>query len=385
MNNYLGVHGLPQNYTPFTAVPTNQQQEPKKQQSEDQMMNCAVNYRGDLGGCGFWRLQLPELQINYSKRGNILGLTKLIPDENFYNDIKSVRLQRQASVEHLQFLTHLRNIADKKGIRLIYEIDDVILKHDIPDFNVAKDAYIEDAVLDSTVKMMQMCDEMTVTCQYLKDYFTEKVHHKNIKIIPNRPSKMWFDGFYHPSKIMTSFEKHLKKPRILYAGSGNHFNIKQTKGLKDDFHHVIDTIIKTRKQFKWVFMGSFPYELKPYIDCGEMELHPWSIIMNYPQDIFKLDVNAVIAPLVDCTFNRGKSNIKYLESACLGIPGAFQDMVTYKDAPIRFKTGDEMIDQLKNLLTNRQYYAKMSKNARNYANTMWIDDHIKEYEDLYFN
>ena len=384
MNNYLGVNGLPPIFAPFTPVAPIQEQAPSEPKLPADIENNSVHYRGDFGGCGWWRLQLPELHINYSKLGSIHGMTKLIPDENFYNDIKSVRLQRQASPEHLAFMTHLRKIADKRNIKLIYEIDDVILRDDIPDFNVAKEAYADDKILKSTMAMMSMCDQMTVTCQYLKDYLEEKTGHKNITIIPNRASKMWFDGLYNTTKLMTAFDKNTKRPRILYAGSGNHFNLKQLKNQHDDFTHVLDVIVKTRKQFKWVFMGSFPLELKPYIDCGDMELHDWAPIMNYPHAISALDVNAVIAPLVDCTFNRAKSNIKYLESAYLGIPGVFQDIITYKEAPLRFTTGDEMIDNLKKLLNNRQYYAKMSKSARNYANTMWIDDHIGEYETLYF-
>lgn len=397
MNNFLGVHGLPHNFTPLMGGTNGiQPKEPqiKQQQQEAENSKVSVNYYGDHGGCGWWRLQLPELEINYSKRGNILGLTKLIPggfvkddvfiEDGFYSDVKSVRLQRQASVEHHAFFTHLRKVADKRNIKLIYEIDDVILKDDIPDFNVAKDAYKDPKTYDATVAIMKMCDQMTVTTDYLKQYFEDKIGHKNIKVIPNMSSRMWFDGFYNSTKIMTSFEKNYKRPRVLYAGSGNHFNLKQTKNQKDDFHHVLDVIIKTKKQFKWVFMGAYPYELKQYIDSGEMELHNWANIPDYPQKLYELNANAVIAPLVDCAFNKSKSNIKYLESAYLGIPGVFQDMVTYKEAPIKFKTGDEMIDQLKNLLTNRQIYTKMSKSARNYANTMWLNDHISEYEELYF-
>jgi hypothetical protein len=100
--------------------------------------------------------------------------------------------------------------------------------------------------------------------------------------------------------------------------------------------------------------------------------------------INNLNINAVVAPLMNCTFNMAKSNIKYLESACLGIPGVFQDLITYKDAPILFTDGPEMVKKLKKLLGDRKYYAKMSKQARSYAETMWLDDHIDEYTDLYF-
>jgi hypothetical protein len=388
MNNYLGVHGLPSIFIPHPATTIQSMSQHGKHNNTDEKDqwggNISIGYMGDQGGCGWWRMQLPELIINYSKLGNLMGLNKLIPDPNFYTDVKSVRLQRQATPEHLKFMKHLKEISSKNRMKLIYEIDDVILRDDIPDFNVAKDAYKDEKILEATKEMMGICDTMTTTCDYLRDYFTDKIGHKDIRVIPNMAPRMWFDGMYNSTKLMTALEKNQKRPRILYAGSGNHFNINRLKGVNDDFSHVVNTILKTKKQFKWVFMGAFPYELKPYIDNGEIEFHNWAMIMNYPRAIYDLDVNAVVAPLMDCTFNRSKSNIKYLESAYLGIPGVFQDMVTYKDAPIRFNTGDEMIDQLKNLLTNRQYYAKMSKSARNYANTMWLDDHMEMYSKLLF-
>ena len=95
------------------------------------------------------------------------------------------------------------------------------------------------------------------------------------------------------------------------------------------------------------------------------------------------NLNAVIAPLQDNVFNRSKSNIKYLEAACCGVPGVFQDMVTYKEAPLRFTKGPDLIDQLKFLLKSEDNYVKYSLDARKYAETMWLDDHLDEYTELY--
>ena len=385
MINNNGVHGLPIGYGGGIVNLQNQQPpQPKKRQKDPWDGNVSVFYEGDSGGCCWWRQKMPQLVINYSKLGNVLCMNKLIPDPNFYTDVKSVRLQRQATPEHAEFMRHLRDIADKNGMKLIYEIDDVIFKDDIPKFNVARDAYNSEAILKSTIDMIGMCDTMSVTCDYLKGYFEDTVQHKDIRVIPNMASKMWFDGLYDRTKIMTSFEKNKKKPRVLYAGSGNHFNIKQVKDAPDDFSHVIDAVIKTQRQYQWVFMGAYPRELKPLIDSGVIEFHKWEMILNYPKKIHALDINAVVAPLIDCPFNRSKSNIKFLESGYLGIPGVFQDMITYKDAPIRFKTGDEMLDQLHKLLNDRQYYAKMSKRSRDYANRMWLEDNINQYTDLIF-
>ena len=58
-------------------------------------------------------------------------------------------------------------------------------------------------------------------------------------------------------------------------------------------------------------------------------------------------------------------------------------MVTYKDAPLRFTTGPELIDQIKALTKDEATYLKYSKKARAYADTMWLDDHLDEFVELY--
>jgi len=44
-----------------------------------------------------------------------------------------------------------------------------------------------------------------------------------------------------------------------------------------------------------------------------------------------------------------------------------------------------MVDQLKNLLKDKSYYMKISKQSRKYADTMWLDDHLDEYVELYMS
>jgi len=385
MNNMIGVNGLPMGVNPQNAqIPQFNRPKTMAKPEKADKPNNAVNYYGDFGGCGWWRMQMPETMINYSKKGVVTGMHKLIPDPQFYADIRSVRLQRQASPQHAHFLDHIKGVSKKHGFKLIYEIDDIIFKQDIPDFNKAKVAFNSEEILASTLKMMNTCDELTVTCDFMKDYYMSHLDNANIKVIPNMPAKMWFDGHYSTQQVMKNYDDSKKRPRVLYAGSGNHFDVEQ-KGHDDDFSHVKDAIIASRKDIKWVFLGSIPHYLHPYVKSGEMEYHKWTMIMNYPTMIKDLNINAVVAPLMDCTFNRAKSNIKYLESACLGIPGVFQDLVTYKEAPIRFSDGKDMINKLQKLLADRKYYAKMSKQSRSYAETMWLDDHLDEYTDLYYN
>jgi hypothetical protein len=42
-----------------------------------------------------------------------------------------------------------------------------------------------------------------------------------------------------------------------------------------------------------------------------------------------------------------------------------------------------MIDQIKKLTQNTDTYMKYSAKARKYADTMWLDDHLNEFAEIY--
>lgn len=385
INTFGSVLGRPMGApTPaFGAAPVLKQKEPPPLEMPGQGLNRSVNYYADYAGCGWWRMIAPELLMNINNKAVISGLTTMVLDPRFYAGIKAVRLQRQATPVQLQFMKFLKQISKEHKTKIIYEIDDIIVKDDIPDYNRCKIAFESEEIMKSCLEMMSMADEISVTCKYMKDYYINKTGNKNITVIPNYPAKMWMDGHYDTQRIANSYDSNKKKPRIAYVGSGTHIDVMNKTNQKDDFAHVVDDIIASRKDIQWVFVGCFPLACKPFIDRGEMEFVQWFPLLNLWKAYTTTNIQAVIAPLQDNVFNRAKSNIKYLEAATCGIPGIFQDIVTYKDAPLRFSTGSELIDQIKALTKDSNTYMKFSKKAREYADTMWLDDHLDEFAELY--
>ena len=344
----------------------------------------ALNYYADYAGCGWWRMIAPETLLNIEQKAIINGLTTMVIDPRFYQGIQAVRLQRQATPVQLEFLKFLKDGQKYHGGKIIYEIDDIIVKDDIPDFNRCKVAFEDEKILASCLEMMQISDEISVTCQFMKEYYQDKTGNKNITVLPNYPAKMWMDGHYNRERILQNYYTHKKKPRIAYIGSGTHIDVTNRTNQVDDFFHIVDTIIATRNKFHWVFVGAFPLRLKPFIDRGEIEFIRWFPLKDLAKAYTTTNCQAVYAPLMDCTFNKAKSNIKYLEAATCGIPGVFQDLVTYNDAPLLFTTGQDLVDQLDLLLKDEHMYMRHSDEARKYADTMWLDDHLDEFVELYF-
>jgi hypothetical protein len=344
----------------------------------------AINYYADYGGCGFWRMIWPEFSMNAYSKACMSGLTQMILDLRFYQGIKAIRMQRQATPVQRDFIKELKKASGQLGFRMIYEVDDIVFKDDIPDYNRCKDAFVDQNIIDSILDIMQTMDEVTVTCKYMKEYYQEKTGNKNITVIPNYPPKFWLDRFYDKQKIEKLYDQHKKRPRILYSGSGTHIDVLNRTGLNDDFKHVTDAIIKARKKFKFVWKGCFPMALKPYIDNGEMEFIEWSSLPNYPQGLVDTNCNAVFASLQDNVFNKSKSNIKMIEAGALGLPGAYQDLCTYEEAEFKFKTGNDLIDQLDYLTSDFDRYMENSEKARKFTDGLWLEDHLDEYDAVYF-
>ena len=345
----------------------------------------SINYAADFGGCGFWRIDAPTELLNRHQRACISTLTQMVLDRNFYGPLKSVRLQRQATSQQKDFLKHLREISKLNGMRLIYEIDDVVFSEDIPDYNRCKEGFTDPAVRECILDIMKDMDEITVTCPYMKEYYREKTGNKNITVLPNYAPKSWLDRFYNKEEMVRKLEQQKKRPRILYSGSGTHVDLAYKTGGNDDFTHCISEIIKARKRFKFVWKGCYPLAVKPFIDNGEMEFIEWSILPNYGQGLLDANCVASMTMLTDNNFNRCKSDIKMIESGAIGMPGAYQDMVTYNHALIKFKTGAELIDQLDYITHSIDRYAQLSQQAYDFTASKWLDDHLDEFFGIYFS
>jgi len=345
----------------------------------------AKEYYADLSGCGFWRMVFAETILNAHQKMIVHGSTVMNYDPRYYVMTKCVRIQRQATPAQLQFVKFLKSIQKQVGFHLVYEIDDVIFSEDIPDYNSYKGAFINPEIRKVSCEIMSMCDEVTVTCQYMKDYYKRKTGNQNITIIPNMPPKFWIGNHSDIKRMSDNYDRFIKKPRVLYAGSAAHFDVNNHNGQKDDFEHVIDVIRKTCDKFQWVFMGGYPLGLSDLVRQNRVEFHQWSQLFHYGDKLKNLNCNIAVAPLQNNIFNKCKSNIKMCEQNAMYTPIVCQDMETYCDAPFKFTTGDEMISQIEDILSKKGRYMNICQKARNDAEKMWLenDENIQLYFELF--
>lgn len=337
-----------------------------------------INFNAGSGdGCMLYRRGFMSNHIRYSGLGDVADLTKMIFEKGFYDNIVSISLQRQAAPHQKQFMEFLKSIQPEFGFKLIYESDDVVFREEIPDYNASKYGFDTEEVRQNCIDMIRMVDEVTVTNKFLRDMYREKTGQAKITVVPNFMPYWWSGHQYNYQKIVREFDNNKKKPRIVYAGSGAHFDVKNATGQQDDFTHVIKFIIDNRHKYQFVFIGAYPPPLRPFVEAKEIEVHPWKTLIEYPNFLASIQAQLFIAPLQENNFNRAKSDIKFMEAAQLGIPCLCQDLVTYESCPesLRFKTADELADKVERMLNwkNRSKYYEILPELRKIGETRFLE------------
>lgn len=337
-----------------------------------------LNFMASSGdGCMQYRRGFLSTHVSMSGLGDMSNMTKMILDKNWYRGLTSITLQRQASSQQKQFMEFLKSIQPELGFKLIYEVDDVVFREDIPDYNVSKFGFDNDEVRQNCIDMINMVDEVTVTCKFMRDLYIEKTGKKEITAVPNFMPYWWIGHQYNYKNVIDNFDKHKKKPRILYTGSGCHFDLGDKNGGIDDFSHIMRFIIDNRHKYQFVFYGGFPNGLRSYVASGEIEYHPWGTLLQYPSDIAKLQPQMTLAPLEDNNFNKSKSDIKFIEAAQLGIPCLCQDLVTYSSAPdhLRFTDASDLAEKVDKILNykNKANYYRMVPELRRMGSERFLE------------
>lgn len=346
----------------------------------------ALNYLADYGGCGYYRCMAPNFLLNLNQKAIVSESTAMILDPRFYQSVETVKFQRQATPQQKEFIKQLINLKQHTNNKIMYEVDDVVFIEDIPLYNRNRDAFASQEIQQSIKEMLSMMDEITVTCEYFKDLMIEKSGNKKVTVVPNYLMRWWFDRYYDLGALVKKYEKNKKKPVIAIFASGTHVDVANRTNQNDDFSPVVKQIIKTKTMFEWHFYGSYPLAVKPYIQDGSMKFFPWVQLPDFAAAMANSGAQLTFASLLDNNFNRCKSNIKLIEAGAIGIPCVCPDMVTYKDAFLKYKTGDEFIDVIKGALKNQTVYADLCKKSRAYADNFWLDDdkNLMKYYEAYF-
>lgn len=397
-----------------------------------------VFFPSDLNGTGQWRGVMPIQTCWCMGPGTGVNNTisnKVVVDQNYYKDISMFMVQRLVNDGQEKFFNELIVPYSKAfSFWTVYNIDDAMHYNDIPMYNRGRRAFLGEGTQENIRKMLNSADFVLTTTDYIKEYYhkTYGVPLDNIICIPNYLPRWWFGSFYDKEKSLENFRKFKNKPRVGMISSLSHYNVdgimqdkdgkavfkdklpsgeeilknedgklteaKDCKPIQDDFDVIYDTVMATMDQVQWVFFGYAPPKLKEYIENGKVEYYPGISIMNYPQRLSSLRLNAIVAPIIDMEFNRCKSNIKWLEACALGVPLYAQNMVTYsKYMPESqlFKDSAELTEKIKKLkfmstsvyediITRQWRWLNTSHNECGIpAKNWWLEDNMDPWMKLF--
>lgn len=380
--------------------------------------NIAIIYCKDTSGCSHVRLRYNAEYIN----GYTMGvIPTLMPyptfDPVYLSRAKSIIFQRPITDSDVQILTRYKELQPKFGYKLVAEFDDLVFmtgegKDDgVPSYNPGHDTIVKH--IDKSTKNLQtnidMCDMVIASTPFLKRVIEKIFHHPNVKVIKNVvPRYLW--NFERKKKIT----EDIKKPKVIYSGSPTHFKtpIPTLKpGQHPNFPNghpgqpgdrgdwktgLCDWVIKNVKEDKidFVVMGSVPFFFDEIRD--KIQYIPWADSHTFPRKFMEVHADFSIATVVDNSFNKCKSSLRFTEAcACgcvfMGNIFANNDDSPYReihnDAKFTDKSTAEEIDKIFWALTKKDKYNEVMNWQYDFINTgnCWLESegHINEMLDMF--
>ncbi len=350
---------------------------------EKKLKPSILTFPAGIYASGFWRSIWPTYQLDVLDEIDFNTTISYLRDTSTYAEVDVIWLQRATSFEHAKYIHALAAMREKVGFRIIHDVDDVLVREDMPTYYNHQSR--PELFNGEAMKMIfSLCDEITVSTPFLKEYYLHKFGHNNITVIPNKIPFFWAGNYYNEEIRLEIYKKHKKRPRIVFAGSTSHMNSFGKLG-NDDFTHIVEAIKNSLHEFRWVFFGAVPLELEKQCLQGDVEYHVIESMASYHQKLSGLEACMMIAPLSNNVNNHGKSNCKFQEASAHGLPIACQDITPYKMCPIRFTTGEQMLHQIRETLATEECYIEASRLGRKMLDGMWLelDENIGMYKELF--
>lgn len=396
-----------------------------------------LTYLADTSGCGMWRHLMPLQSVNcIASSFNMVNTATQTPilDPNYYKGITSVTVQRWISDYNREiFMKLLKPVCDANAAFLIYEIDDCMAAKYIEMYNRGREAYESPKIQANIKEMLNNADLLITTTDHIKQFYHDwyGVPLENIVALPNLLPRWWFGDRYDEERKVQQFSKNKARPRIGIISSLSHYNVDDVRITKDglaarkkknpdgkevwknevgaeveeaELSHIIDDLTEiipmiqsTVRDFQWVFFGYCPDVLKPLVDKKLIEVHQGSAILNYASMLENLKLQAVVAPIKDCVFNRCKSFIKYMECAAIGVPCYASNQLPYSRVMPKeqlYSTADELKAMLLKLkFTSVGIYQKIIQQQWKWLNSpihegsfdlknFWLEDNLNIHIDL---
>jgi len=225
--------------------------------------------------------------------------------KNIFNDGKNYGWENLIGADvfifqrpYHQYHVNLIIMAKDMGIKVICEYDDDLLN--VPFHNNASITLSEQR--ENIKRALSLADEAWVTTPSIKKEY--RFYNRNIFVIPNA-----HNDYLYPIEKKKAFNKETKI--AAYRGGASH---------EDDVYQNINDIVNTineNKDWEFRFQGSRFKFIENRTGDNHTYTDPFTIMQFY-KSYHDLNPNIAFFPLLNNTFNKGKSNISFLEATYSG-------------------------------------------------------------------
>jgi len=339
------------------------------------------NKGGRYGGCGWYRIVQPMRALRNS--GYPVDITGNIVRRKFL-------IGRLETVEELYTrifgkydLLFVQHIDNPRGIIQLFASRDYFKKKVIIDMDddflhidswspVYLEYYPGSPKYSFTLDCLKFADALIVSTEQLKKIYNS--FNSRIFVIPNRID---FDYWEYSKKVVKD-----DIIRIGWAGSITH---------ERDLEEIIQALkivmdLHPRVHFLYCGYDSDLFDILPegrkHFFYGTVGFKKW------PKRLAKLGFDIGLAPLANIPFNKGKSNIKFLEYSAYKIPGVYAD---FEGSPYReivvdgkngflAKTHKDWIQKLSSLILDRRLREELGEKAFETSKEYSIQTSLEYYK-----
>ncbi len=227
--------------------------------------------------------------------------------------------------------------------------------------------------IEMLCKAIVAADIITVTTQELGDQYA--LFNKNIVVLPN---------LINPDAMPINEKGKDDRVIIAYQGGDSHYS---------DLRFIMPTLMEIKAKYgdhiHFKFFGANFQKLYEQVDG---EFIPWVKPECFHNLFSRMKIDIGLIPLVSNVFNRGKSNIKWLEYSYYGIPSVAANVLPYKKSIKPMKTGYLYNDYaqlkifLEDLIKDPIQRKMLGGMARNVVMEKWtIEGQGKRWYETYKN
>lgn len=257
------------------------------------------------------------------------------------------------------------NMLKLMGVKIILDYDDDVLN--LPIHNPYYHNYKNNE--DNIRLIMAAADHIWVSTPSLRDEVSK--YNNSVEVVPNAHNDYLF-----PVKNKRQFDSSTRK--VSYRGGSTHE--------VDVYSHFDDweKAINGNQSYEFYFIGArFPYlESK----CGDNYIIiPGTHILDYFRNFYALNPNIFIYTLEENKFNKGKSNISWIEATYSGAavlaPEFHQDFI--KPGIVNF--GKSFLQEFNSLKDNPKKLQEMNEESWDYIqkNLLLSIVNHQRYNSLY--